>query len=702
MLNNNIKVEILKDSNIKISNNSEFLLENCEIFYSNQFGVDKKISRINLQRDETTTISVGEDVNCVFTIKIFSNHKNIYEKEFNNACLLISSHQNEDDITNDCINSIRKFTNLDIIKFTINYTTSSPDYKNVTLKSLDKEVSVSDICRLTKQFNYKKFIYLDKFLVALNKNFLNKLDLLDKLPLFGTTKEYEIGPILTESLSIKDEVSNLNSDIIYFKREHFPIFEEISSFEKSSHVVEASKFEEINNNIIFSSFFKSKKLTNDKINIIKNIDNSESLKSYLYKNGEREGVSFLCIKEDIVREKTFVKLSKSNFETKLKSFYNNINQQEVRKKKSMQIISHSVNGPFVEIQADSTRKFEVTFLSPNSEVIYRTNLNGNMWTRLNKKFYQEYSVMVKEDNDIIFQDKFTLKNKRVYIALESSSLGDSLAWFPYTEEFRKKHDCQLIVSTFNNDLFESQYPDIQFVKPGEVVNNLSAMYCIGWFYGDDGSPNLDKCPYDFRNQPLQKTAADILGLEFEEVRPKLNVPIVEKQKRVGIAIHGTAQSKYWNNPTGWQEVTDHLISLGYEVVIYSKEGDGYMGNNHPVGATKFPSGSLKDLITGMASCEFFIGIGSGLSWLAWAINLPIVLISGFSEDYTETQTNTWRVINKNVCTGCFNTHKLDPSDWNWCPVNKGTNNQFECTRSITSQMVITEINNLIKLKCRSV
>jgi len=130
-------------------------------------------------------------------------------------------------------------------------------------------------------------------------------------------------------------------------------------------------------------------------------------------------------------------------------------------------------------------------------------------------------------------------------------------------------------------------------------------------------------------------------------------------------------------------------------VIYSKEENGYMGNKHPYGVTKFKEGTLKELINNMVTCEFFIGIGSGLSWLAWSIDLPVILISGFSEKWTETQSNTYRVINDDVCHGCFNMCRLDASDWNWCPMLKNTDRMFECTKSITSEMVIRQIDKLI-------
>ena len=59
---------------------------------------------------------------------------------------------------------------------------------------------------------------------------------------------------------------------------------------------------------------------------------------------------------------------------------------------------------------------------------------------------------------------------------------------------------------------------------------------------------------------MQKTASDILGLEFKEVIPKITKPQVYKKKQISIGFHSTAQTKYWNNPNGWQAVVDWCIS----------------------------------------------------------------------------------------------------------------------------------------------
>ena len=75
---------------------------------------------------------------------------------------------------------------------------------------------------------------------------------------------------------------------------------------------------------------------------------------------------------------------------------------------------------------------------------------------------------------------------------------------------------------------------------------------------------------------------------------------------------------------------------------------------------------------------------------------PTVLISGFSLPSTEIfDDNVIRIFKGGGCTGCFNRHRLDAGDWNWCPRLKGTERMFECTTRITPDMVKSKIHELI-------
>jgi autotransporter strand-loop-strand O-heptosyltransferase len=73
-----------------------------------------------------------------------------------------------------------------------------------------------------------------------------------------------------------------------------------------------------------------------------------------------------------------------------------------------------------------------------------------------------------------------------------------------------------------------------------------------------------------------------------------------------------------------------------------------------------------------------------------------IIISGFTDVYTEPLDGIYRVINKDVCNSCWSDYDFNPGDWNWCPVQKGTDRQFECSKTITSAQVIDKIKLILK------
>jgi autotransporter strand-loop-strand O-heptosyltransferase len=94
----------------------------------------------------------------------------------------------------------------------------------------------------------------------------------------------------------------------------------------------------------------------------------------------------------------------------------------------------------------------------------------------------------------------------------------------------------------------------------------------------------------------------------------------------------------------------------------------------------------------LAHAEFFVGLSSGLSWLAWAAGAKVVLISGFTHPTNEFHT-PYRIVNWHACNSCWNdpAERFDHHDFLWCPRHANTARQFECTRLITSEQVIATI-----------
>ena len=357
-----------------------------------------------------------------------------------------------------------------------------------------------------------------------------------------------------------------------------------------------------------------------------------------------------------------------------------------------------IDGARVEIQGKNVDDYQIDFVDKKtSDVVYSCSLQNNTWAKTNRQWFTDWLIRIRNSSGNQINFNFEPSGKRVFIVFESSSLGDTIAWVPYVEEFRKKHQCKIIVSTFHNNLFESQYPDIEFVKPGSSINNIYALYRLGVFYNENGiDRNRHKTP--FTKLSLQEIACDILGLDYQEIRPRIKQikPMSSDKPYICIANHSTAQPKYWNNPTGWQELVDYVKSLGYDVYLLSREEDGYMGNKNPKGVIKVDGKSLEEIGSIILGSQGFIGLGSGLSWLSWALQVPTILISGFSEPYQEMK-DVHRIINEDVCHGCFARHLFDKGDWNWCPDHKGTDRQFECTKSITFQMVKPKIDKMLNL-----
>ena len=359
-----------------------------------------------------------------------------------------------------------------------------------------------------------------------------------------------------------------------------------------------------------------------------------------------------------------------------------------------------IQGPKVEIKSPISVEYLVEFYNHKTgELLHSSIIRNNHWTKCLYEYFIDWNVKVyqREENTfrLIENYNYNAENKRVYIAIDSKALGDTLAWFPYVDEFRKKHKCKVIVSTFHNYLFEKQYPEIEFINPGETAYGIYAMYQIGWFYKDNTFDNF-KHPLEFKSQEMQKTASDILGLDFKEVKPKLIKSTITKKKQIAIGFHSTAQAKYWNNPTGWQEVVDWCNNKGYEVIMLSREGDTYMDNNYPTGLKYLYSYDLNSTIKTLHESEMFIGISSGLSWLSWATNTPTTIISGFTEEYTEPESCYHVGSPKGKCRGCFNSHQLDAGDWNWCPLHKNTDRQFECSKLISADQIINILSNTLK------
>lgn len=334
--------------------------------------------------------------------------------------------------------------------------------------------------------------------------------------------------------------------------------------------------------------------------------------------------------------------------------------------------------------------------------LFDSKVSGTLITST-KKYFLQLHLEVYEGEKLVFEHDLDLKGKNVLIKFPTGILGDVLAWVPYVEVFRKKHDCKLYCAMADDmcAILKASYPEITFIEHDKRPENVYATYYMGIFFPCDDRVHQ---PLDFRINGLHQNAAHILGLTPKEERVKL-LPKDKtrkiKEPYVCIAAQSSSQAKYWNNGRGWINTVEYLKNKGYRVLCIDRDsvtGYGSRYNIIPYGAENFTGDiPLQERIDLLYHADFFVGLSSGLTWIAWGVGKPVVLISGFTLPVNELYT-PYRVQNYHICNGCWNDTQIEfvHNDFEWCPRLKDTDRQYECSRFITPEAVNKTIDRLMR------
>jgi autotransporter strand-loop-strand O-heptosyltransferase len=330
---------------------------------------------------------------------------------------------------------------------------------------------------------------------------------------------------------------------------------------------------------------------------------------------------------------------------------------------------------------------------------------GAAYVNSTKRYFIRFAIEVFEADKRVFRHDYDAAGEDVLIQFPVGTLGDTIGWLPYAIKFQQAHGCRLTcaIGPALIPLFEAAYPHVRFITHEQVTPEAYyATYCIGLFFDDEARIWQ---PCDFRLVGLHRTAGYILGVDPSESPPLLGVPETGPpipDPYVCIATQSTTQAKYWNNPNGWRETVAFLKAQGLRVICIDQKpvhGGGIVWNHIPHGAEdETGDRPLPERVRWLRHAKAFIGLSSGLSWLAWAAGAPVVLISGFTHPTNEFFT-PHRVVNYHACNSCWNDirHRFDHKDFLYCPRHANTPRQFECTRLITPSQVIAACRAVLEL-----
>jgi autotransporter strand-loop-strand O-heptosyltransferase len=317
-------------------------------------------------------------------------------------------------------------------------------------------------------------------------------------------------------------------------------------------------------------------------------------------------------------------------------------------------------------------------------------------------------------------------NENIFFNSTILGLGDTIALIPFVDIYAKNNLNKniLFYSEFNS-LFEKEYQNIRFVNNEYQILRLKRdrifaehnresfeckeIYHMGYFTLH--LINDVECLFKNERLPLQNQMAKFLNINFEkEIKPKISVSKNYNNiygKYICIATQTTAQGKYWNYPNGWDIIINYLNKLGYNVICIDKKekyGNLVYTNVMPINAINKTGVSLTEAADLINNSEFFIGLDSGLSWLAWALNKKVIQILGLTGRAISFK-NPYSILNENVCNSCFSDKNIKQFDTDipfnnfiMCPKHQDSSRIFECTKSITPNMVIEKIDQILHEK----
>ena len=328
------------------------------------------------------------------------------------------------------------------------------------------------------------------------------------------------------------------------------------------------------------------------------------------------------------------------------------------------------------------------------QVIFDEHVSGGRLLSV-EKYFIRWHVEVFLDEEKIFTHTLDLEGQPVAVMSNFGLLGDTLSFVNYFNEFQRIHRCKLQVC-----VPESLRSLVARLCPAvEMIDAISFQTYATYYVFTVARPYAD-FPDDFRVMSLNRVGGIFFGIDYlpPKVPFKPTAPPITDEPYVCIAVQASNGRKCWLDPRGWDIVVDYIKRLGYRVFCIDKNseqtGDGFTIRK-PEGAEDFTGDRpLLERANMLFHAEFFIGLSSGLSWVADAVACPVVMICGFSQEWFEFYT-PYRVMNRKVCHGCFNDPRVAFLSQESCPHHRNTPRAFECQKKIYPRMVINAIERLI-------
>ncbi|AHI76097.1 glycosyltransferase tibC [Burkholderia thailandensis USAMRU Malaysia  len=323
-----------------------------------------------------------------------------------------------------------------------------------------------------------------------------------------------------------------------------------------------------------------------------------------------------------------------------------------------------------------------------------------------RKHFVPFLIEIDAGGRRVFKHLFDAHGKPVLIQFEAQRLGEALGWFGYAVKFQRQHRCKLTCSMPAPliALLRPGYPDIEFVTPELVKPECYyATYRLGRFAGDEAHAYQPSAP---QLVGAHRSAAYMLGVDPREAPPRIELTDDSRPLAgpyVCIAAQSALRCARWERPGGWRELQRFLTAAGYRIVCVDSPSPDVADESSALADVAYslaPDTPWTERARWLRHAACLIGVPGDLSWLAWAVGAPVVLISGFTHPVSEFDT-PYRVINSHACNSCWNdaSANFDDADASSCPRHAGTLRQFECARLVSVEQIKRTIRSIPGIAC---
>ncbi len=251
-----------------------------------------------------------------------------------------------------------------------------------------------------------------------------------------------------------------------------------------------------------------------------------------------------------------------------------------------------------------------------------------------EKYYIHWQVEIIRDGSFVFGHVFDPEGQKIRLFFNSNAIGDMLSFFPYIAIARAWFRASEVYCTIDERMKEicgRLFPDVRLREKAE--ENTYATYFL--------NASVDySAPMDARMLSMAHMGQAILGMPVPAKRVSwISMKRTIPGPYVCIGVQASSVGKGWLYPGGWDEVTEYIKSLGYRVLCIDRDKkmqETGFTLEMPVGAEDYTGDRpLLERADMLHHAEFFVGLCSGLAWLAYTANCPVVMIGGFSMYWTE-------------------------------------------------------------------